>query len=203
MAVHWSLLMFFLILVAVSRNNIVEGVRCEKSVIGSTYCRPCGKGSRCNSCDWCTGYCFNGQTSTIGHDLGIEYGSVEAPYKDPLLEMFNDIGALLTVDGISDQYVVDLFKGASVVTKEDCAICNNSPELKSLSIFTEMVHKELQSLAGTIQFKSKAIEKTTETKDLVQNLPDDLKIKVEPNSSILESVKNASMVESGIYSNTL
>ena len=112
--------------------------------------------------------------------------------------MFNDIEALLTVAGIPDHYVVDLFKEVSVVTSEDCAICNNSPELKSLSIFTEIVHKELQSLVGTIQFKSKAIEKTTETKDLVQNLPDNLKIKVEPNSSILESIKNASMAKSGI-----
>lgn len=188
---------FLLILVAVSSNNIVEGVRCEKSLIGSTYCRPCGKGSRCNSCDWCTGYCYNGETSTNGNDLGIEYGSVEASYKDPVLEMFNDIEALLTVDGIPDLYVVDLYKGASVVIREDCAICNNSPELKSLSIFTEMVHKELQSLVGTMQFKSKAIEKTTETKDMVQNLPNNLKIKVEPNSSMLESMKNASMVKSG------
>ena len=205
MEVNRSLLIS-LLLVAVVSKTIVEGARCEKSLIGWTHCRPCGKGSRCHSCDWCTGYCFNGQASTENDTKGLsrgsvsmaQYGSVEAPYKIPFLEMFNDIHDLLTVDGIPDQYVVDLYKEASVMTKEDCAICNNSPELNSLSIFTNKVHEELKNIVGTFQFKQKAIEKTTETKNLVQNLPDSLKIKVEPNSSILESIHRSSGENFGV-----
>ena len=205
MEVNRSLLIS-LLLVAVVSKTIVEGARCERSIIGSTFCQPCGKGSRCHSCDWCTGYCFGAESRTRNDTEGKEqkeYGSVEAPYKNPFFEMFNDIHDLLTVDGIPDQYVVDLYKEASVVTREDCTICNNSPELNILSNFTEKVHEELKNIIGTVQFRPKAIEKTTETKNLVQNLPDSLKIKVEPNSSILKSIPHSSGKNFGVNSLSL
>ena len=123
----------------------------------------------------------------------MEYGSVEAPYNIPFLEMFNDIDALLKVDGIADRYVVDLYREASVVTKEDCLICNNSPELNNLSSFTERASEELKILVGSLQFKPKAIEKTAETINILNNLPDSLKIKVEPTSNILKSIQKTSM----------
>ena len=47
------------------------------------------------------------------------------------------------------------------------------------------LHKSI----GTIVFKSKAMDKTTKTKSKLQNLPDDLRIKVEPTSNILQSIK--------------
>ena len=100
--------------------------------------------------------------------------------------MFNDINALLKVDEISDPSVVDLYKQASDVTREDCTICNNSPDLNNLSIFTNQVYMELKTLVGLPPFKEKAIEKTTETIDSVYKLPDSLKIKVEATSSILD-----------------
>ena len=180
--------MQFYFLTSIFTDTLVDGAQCQKSSIGRWTCSPCGKGSRCHYCTWCTGYCFNGHSGrSIG---GVEYGSVEAPYKDPFLEMFNDIDALLKSDGISEVDVVDLYKKTSVITREDCIICNNSPELNSLSIYTDKAHVELEKLIGTLHFKPKAIEKTTETKDIVQNLPNSLKIKVEPKSSILESIKN-------------
>ena len=182
-------LLQFYFLMSICTDTLVDGAQCKKSSIGRWTCSPCGKGSRCHYCTWCTGYCFNGHSGrSIGG--GVEYGSVEAPYKDPFLEMFNDIDALLKSDGISEVDVVDLYRKTSVVTREDCTICNNSPELNSLSIYTDEVHVELGKLIGTLQFKPKAIEKTTETKDIVQNLPISLKIKVEPKSSILESIRN-------------
>ena len=105
------------------------------------------------------------------------------------MEMFNDIEALLRSDGISDLDVVALYKSISDVTREDCIICNNNPELNELSIFTDEVHVTLKKLVGTLKFKLKAIERTTESKNIVQNLPDSLKIRVEPTSSILENIK--------------
>ena len=102
--------------------------------------------------------------------------------------MFNDINALLKAEEISDLTVVDLYKEASNVIREDCTICNNSPDLNDLSIYTKKVHKELKPLIGTQRFKAKAIEKTTETTERVNKLPESLKIKVDENSSILESI---------------
>ena len=178
------LLLFFLMSIS---PNFVDGAQCKKSSFGWWTCSPCGKGTRCNYCSWCTGYCFNGHAGRSSG--GVEYGSEEALYKLPFLEMFNDIEVLLNGDGISDLDVVALYKSISDVTREDCTICNNNPEINDLSIFAEEVHATLKKLVGTLQFKLKAIERTTETKKIVESLPDSLKIRVEPTSSILENIK--------------
>ena len=187
-----------ILLIAKTPNCVVEGHQaqaagCSKSSIGLWTCSPCGKGTRCHQCTACTAYCYRGQGQTKRSTGGIEYGSVEAPYKVPFFDMFKDIDALLKLEEISDPTVVDFYNEASDVIGEDCAICNNSPELHDLSIFTDSIQKELSKLLGTLLFKQKAIEKTSETKNVVQNLPKSLKIKVEPTSSILKSVKR------GIY----
>ena len=103
--------------------------------------------------------------------------------------MFDDIAGLLKFDGISELDVLNIFKQTSDVTREDCTICNNNPELNDLSIHAAKVRVELEVYVGTLQFKPKAIERTTETKNIVQNLPNSLKIKVEPTSSILENIE--------------
>ena len=104
--------------------------------------------------------------------------------------MFNDVEVLLSNGGISDLDVVALYKIISDVTREDCTICNNNPGLNDLSIHAAKVRVELEVYVGTLQFKPKAIERTIETKNKVQNLPNSLKIKVEPTSSILENIEN-------------
>ena len=187
----FSPLLLIVFLKLISIDIVVEGAECQKAKFGNVTCNHCGEGTRCNLCTFCTAYCYNGHTHTrTKSDVkGIVYGSVEGPYKIPFLEMFNDIDVLLNIDGISDYDVVDLYKRTSVLTREDCIICNNSPELNSLSIFTDNVHLELEKLIGSLQFKLKAIERTTQTKIMVQNLPDSLKFKVEPMSSILENIK--------------
>ena len=100
--------------------------------------------------------------------------------------MFNDIKALLKVDEISDAAVVDLYKEASDAIKEDCTLSNNSADLNNLRIFPEQVYVDLKTLVGTDLFKPKAIEKTEEMINLIQKLPESLKIKVEDTSSILD-----------------
>ena len=188
-------ILFFL--TAICIDHIVEGAPCKKSTFGRWTCSPCGRGSRCHSCNWCTGFCYNGQAGK--NNVGVQYGTVEIEYKIPFLDMFDDINVLLKGDAISELDVVAIYKGASVVTREDCTICNNSPELNNLSIFTDRVHEVLTKLLGTLLFNQKAIEKTTETKSIVQNLPKSLKIRVEPTSSLLESAQKGTYILS-VYS---
>ena len=91
---------------------------------------------------------------------------------------------------MSELYLVHLYKELSVVTREDCESCNNSPELNDLSIFTNETYLELESLVGTQDFKSTANNKTAKSKTLVQQLPESLKIEVEPTSNIIESINS-------------
>ena len=116
----------------------------------------------------------------------LEYGSVEASYKDPYLDMFNDLEALLNGDGISERDVVELYRSISDATREDCETCDNSPELNNLSIFAASVSGLLRKYVGMRLFKWEAMNKTAMAKTMVQNLPDSLTIKVDPESSILE-----------------
>ena len=142
------LLLFFLL--AISTDYVAEGARCGKS-IGWWTCNPCGKGTKCYFCKWCLGYSYSskGQNQTTRSTTGIEYGSVEALYKVPFLDMFNDINALLKVEEISDTAVVDLYKEASDAIKEDCTLSNNSADLNNLSNFTKQVYVDLKTLVNT------------------------------------------------------
>ena len=90
--------------------------------------------------------------------------------------MFKDIDALLKLEEISDPTVVDLYKEVSDVVREDCIIFHNSTDLNNLSNFTYKVYEDLESLVHTPDFKHKAIEKTEKTINLVQKLPESLKI---------------------------
>ena len=105
------------LLLALSVLYVVDGAQCRQS-FGRFKCNPCGKGSRCFWCNWCTGFCFNGHTRSKRDTDGIEYGSVEAPYKVPFLDLFNDLEALLNGNGISDLDVVALYKSISAVTRD-------------------------------------------------------------------------------------
>ena len=168
----------------------VEGAQCRKSRIGNWRCSPCGKGTRCLYCSWCLGFCRN-----AAKNREIEYGSVEALYKTPLMDLFGDLDTLIKRDFISQEDIVQTYKLTSQATREDCTICNNQPDLDKLSLFTESVHKELASLIGKDQFKNTAIEKTSQTSTMVQDLPSSIKILVEATSSILESNKGIEIIE--------
>ena len=163
----------------------VEGAQCRKS-FGRVRCSPCGKGTRCLFCIWCLGFCYKGGAAS---NREIEYGSVEVPYKIPFLDLFRDLDALIKGDFISQLEIVRLYESIFQATREDCTICNNQPDLDKLSLFTESVYKNLESLIGKDQFKNTAIEKTSQTSTMVQNLPSSIKILIKSTSSILESYK--------------
>ena len=173
----FSLILLYLYLLHLAPE--IEGAECRKS-FGNWKCSPCGKGTRCLFCSWCLGFCRN-----AAKNREIEYGSVEAPYKIPLLDLFRELDALIKGDLISQLEIVHLYDSISQATREDCTICNNQPDLDKLSLFTESIYKELESLIGKDQFKNTAIEKTSQTSTMVQDLPSSIKMLVEP--TFLES----------------
>ena len=71
------------------KEQKVEGAQCQKS-FGWLKCNPCGRGTRCLYCNWCTGFCNNRPKNA--RPKREDDGLVEIPYKIPFLEMFEDIG---------------------------------------------------------------------------------------------------------------
>ena len=93
-----SLLLFLHI-----QKPVVEGARCRSSFgFGSVRCRPCGRGTRCLFCTWCTGYCNNSPKSSRKRREIDDNGLVEVLYKIPFLEMFKDLDALISIKAITD-----------------------------------------------------------------------------------------------------
>ena len=91
-----------LLLVLLIQKPNVEGARCRSSLgWGSATCRPCGRGTRCLFCTWCTGFCNNRPKSTRRKREEND-GLVEVLYKIPFLEMFKDLDALLSISAITD-----------------------------------------------------------------------------------------------------
>ena len=119
----------------------------------------------------------------------MENGTVEIPYKFPYLEAIRDLKDLIEADGISDFNVVEIFRAMSLITQEDCEICNNSPEIQEISTFTEEVYIELKSLIGMdwILFKNTALYRTSDTNVMFTKLPESIKTRVESTSNIVES----------------
>ena len=184
--------LFFISIFLVLLFNLdqdVEGAKCKKS-FGWVKCNPCGRGTRCLFCTWCTGYCI-GKNHRTKRSTNEDADLIEVPYKNPFLEMFQDLDVLLRgldalqrSDTITDLDVVHLYKETSNQTREDF-FSNNSTEIDQLSKFSDAVYKELEGLIGNPTFRGRAIEKTVQTIDLVQQLPSSLKTEVESSSDIL------------------
>ena len=141
---------------------------------------------RCLYCNWCIGFCYNSGKSTKQS----EHGSIEVPYKTPILDVFRDLEGLVQGNQISELDVVNLYKSTSEATLEDCRICNNQPDLEQLSIFMERVYMDLHKMMGEKNFKTTAIEKTRETYDQTQRVPSSITTLVEETSSIMDSVNS-------------
>ena len=178
---YFSLFLFLLLLLP---DQDVEGAQCKKS-FGWLKCSPCGRGSRCLYCNWCTGFCNNRPKSTRSkRELDNDF--VEVPYKQPFLEMFDDFSFLLNSNppGTTDLDVVEIYKMTSLATREDCLLCNNSTEIDQLSKSTKSIYEELEPLIGDDTFMTTAKTRTEETKSMIQNLPSSLIALVEASSSI-------------------
>ena len=192
----------FLFLTLVLNLYVIEATRYECHTSMGIGCSPCGEGTRCHYCEWCVGYCYNGglhlddlkgrtgirnrrEASETGN---VTYGSQIMSYKVPYLEMFKDVEHGLMEDVFTETDIVEIFKITSVATAQDCAICNNSKEIAEISSFTETVYVELEEAAATgswESFKEIALNRTSDTNEKLEELPDTLEILVSPTSPIV------------------
>ena len=179
------LFVFFLLLLSFVPKQSVEGAQCKKS-FGWLKCSPCGSGTRCLYCNWCTGFC-NNRPNSKRTKREIDDGLEVIPYKLPFMEMFDDLAFLLNSTQLDDLNVVEVYKETYVATREDCYSCNNSAEIDQLSTFTETIYEELESLIGKETFMTIAKSRTEQTRSMIQNLSSSLKMLVESSSSIIVS----------------
>ena len=187
------LISFFAFLHLLDQSTVVQGVQCSES-FANLHCSPCGKGTLCNFCQWCTGYCSSAASdkkrrSEQNKTVNITYGSEPAPYKTPFLDIFRDLERLITGGLISDRDVVNIYSSISEKTREDCIICNQQPDLDRLSNFTYNISEDLRNLIGQEKFRNIATEKTRMTYIEVEELPYSIKMLVENSSTILQSVQ--------------
>ena len=137
---NYLLLSLWVVVILLSGGQGVKGAKCAKSIIGSLRCSPCSLGSRCVYCESCLGYCHNNPEKEATerkqkpnkNNANITYGTVEVPYKFPLLAMFKNIEAAIIADEISHLDVVEMYRVTSLALREDCEICNDSKELRKL-----------------------------------------------------------------------
>ena len=176
----------------------IEATKYECETRMGIGCSPCGEGTRCHYCEWCVGYCYNGglhlddfkgRNKRAASDTGnITYGSQTMSYKVPYLEMFKDVEHGLVEDVFSETDVVEIFKITSVATAQDCVLCN-SEEIAEISNFTQTVYVELEAAAanGTAweSFKEIALNRTSDTTEKLEELPDTLEILVSPTSPMM------------------
>ena len=177
----------------------VQAAQCAQSRIGWWRCSPCGEGTRCVFCNWCVGLCIKPKEWTnttqakdreIANDNSTATGTyndgmIEVPYKNSFLEMFKDIENGILNDDITELDVVELYRITSLVLEEDCGVCDHSPEIEELRNFTMHVHGILESLIGSDQFQSVALEETNRTRTKIEELPETLKAQVHSSSPIL------------------
>ena len=180
-----------------SGGKDVTGARCNKSRIGGLTCRPCGPGTRCVYCSSCLGYCHNAKKSRKQKPnkkvSNITYGTVEVPYKFPLLEMFKNIEAAIIADEISHLDVVEMYRVTSLALREDCEICNDVEEIKKLRDYTMSVHKTLKKLLDSIKFKDTAIDLTNKAHKKTDRISESVKTMVDPSSDIISDIPDSKL----------
>ena len=188
----------FLSLTLVLKHYKIEATKYECETRMGIGCSPCGEGTRCHYCEWCVGYCYNGGLNLSDFqgryrreapDTGnITYGSQIMSYKVPYLEMFKDVEEGLLEDIFSETDIVEIFKITSDATAQDCAICN-STEIAEISTFTRTVYVELEEAVANgngTSFKEIALNRTSDTTEKLEELPETLEILVSPTSPIIK-----------------
>ena len=185
----------------------VNAAKCVKSKIGRWSCSPCGWGTRCAFCHWCLGYCYNQEKShrSLERTNKTTYGEVEVPYRQPYIEMFEDLVELINNDEISHIDVVELFKVTYFALREDCILCSNNTEIAKLRDETKRIHQKLKYImksenitlddldlgtrfAGSSKlyekFKKTARKSTKKALKTTKEIPANLTAKVDYGSSI-------------------
>ena len=162
----------------------VDGARCRK-------CKACGEGARCSkrSCKWCTGYCHNTKKHSPKREkrsTEVTYGSFEMAYKIPFVEMLKEFEEM--INNIENTEILDFFEDVSESTSEDCGLCDYPSELVEISNFTSSIYNNLKKILNDSEFKNTALKKTRQTIYLALTLPESIKIQVEEDSTVANSV---------------
>ena len=188
----------------------VQAAQCHKSGIFRWRCAPCGKGTRCIFCLWCSCYCWKGRRKRSASNVTLpEYGNTTVQYKKPLIEMFEDLEKLIENDQISIVEVVELYKVTSDALSEDCRICNDIPEIHELRNITISVHKKLENIMisenitspgstrkkrspsfislESDKVKKIVLESTREALNATHKIPESVLGKIDLNSTIIDN----------------
>ena len=202
-----SFLSLWVLVFLLSKAQEVNAAKCAKSRIGRWSCSPCGRGTRCSFCQWCLGYCYpQGKSErSLQRTNQTAYGEVEVPYRQPYIEMFEDLVQLINNDEISLIDVVELFKVTYFALKEDCILCSNNTEIAKLRDETKRIHQKLKyivksenitlhdldletRLAGSSKvyekFKKTARKSAKKALKTTEEIPVNLTAKVDYNSAI-------------------
>ena len=185
----------------------------ELSIENFCRCSPCGVNTRCLGCVWCVGFCQIKETTTTTAALktttpfttttsnltttttsfkstttpsGLD--KVDVSYSEPFIQMFEDIMAGLVNNDFRDKDLVKFFEITSAATEEDYIRCNK-PGVIEIADFTKKVSiklKEMISNNSTFkEIREYSFHKSRHTKNLFEDLPDELICKVERNSNIV------------------
>ena len=85
--------------------------------------RPCGSNTRCMFCTWLVAYC---------KVRGFDNDFVEIPYKQPYIEMYEDIWNGINEWDFSVDQITVFFEETSCMLFRDCKDCKNSKKTRLL-----------------------------------------------------------------------
>ena len=207
----WVLIFF------ISKTQDVNAAPCYKGVIGPWTCSPCGLGTRCAFCRWCLGYCYNQRS--FQNDERATYGEAVVQFKQPYIDVFEDLKKLLTDDEISQIDVVGIYKVTHFALREDCILCTNIPEMEEFRDKTREIYQKLRHMMKseniTIddieipsrtskrlseKFRNAALKNTLKALEAAQKIPANVTAKVDYNSSIAISANITATISSTMTS---
>ena len=121
----------------------------------SFSCNPCGRGTRCMFCTWLVGFCNI-------HDSN-QTDMVTLPYKQPYIEMFEDIKMGIIAGDFSPTAVSEFFELSSGIFFKECKDCD-SIAIREAALMAEKsakrVRAESESNSDPESVKAASIEAT-------------------------------------------
>ena len=164
----------------VTSSTTGYGSKCGNSFMGQR-CSPCGRGTRCRFCTWCIVM----HSSAAGRSATTNM--VSLPYKQPFLNMFEDIQTRIANDFYDNKEIIAIFGETSEALKEDYKNCGECSEVSSLSNYTSYALENLKDLEKQqpSSFKMSALSRSMEITRLLNEMPEDFVSFVEHSSELL------------------
>ena len=208
------------------KGQDVKAAQCHQSSMFKWSCNPCGDGTRCIYCQWCTCYCY-GRKDTKSTWENSTHTTVQ--YKIPIIEMLEDLENLIENDKLSNIEIDQVFKSTTMALSEDCERCDDVPEIEALRNLTHSIHETLSDImmseenittpASTRKkrspsfiplsseesqrFKKVALEKTREATKMADYIPESVVGMIEFDSTILKTTTTATTTTSTTTTTTI